>query len=58
MSTPKKAMKVYTILEGKEKKANWKQIGLAFVNSDDSLNVFLHALPINGKLHIRNFNEK
>ena len=31
----------------------WQKIGVAFVNKDDSLNVILDCIPINGKLHIR-----
>ena len=31
----------------------WTRIGSAFVNRDGSLNVTLSAMPVNGKLHIR-----
>ena len=31
----------------------WVRIGVAFENSDGSLNVKLNALPVNGTLHIR-----
>ena len=43
---------VYTIQETEEKNY-WIKIGVAFVNRDQSLNVKLNALPIDGKLHIR-----
>jgi hypothetical protein len=45
---------VYTIVErpGSEKKY-WVRIGTAFLNRDQSLNVKLDGLPINGQLHIR-----
>ncbi len=54
--TEKKTEKlvVYNIQEeGKEKDPYWFKIGVAFVNKDDSINVYLNALPIDGKLHIR-----
>lgn len=31
----------------------WSKVGVAFVNKDNSLNVILDAVPIAGKLHIR-----
>ena len=43
---------VFTITERGDKKY-WNRIGTAFVNSDGSLNVILDALPMNGKLNIR-----
>ena len=44
---------VYTITEREAGKASWTKIGVAFVNRDQSLNVVLEGLPVNGKLHIR-----
>ena len=50
----KKNLRVYTIVDrGDGKKDLWLRIGPAFVNRDQSLNVMLNALPIDGKLHIR-----
>lgn len=50
---------VYVITEREEdRKANWSRIGVAFVNRDDSLNVILDAIPITGKLHIRDRSPK
>lgn len=45
---------VYTIIErdGLEK-SQWIKLGIAFVNKDQSLNLKLDALPMNGTLHIR-----
>lgn len=34
-------------------KARWPRVGVAFVNQDDSLNVILDALPVGGRLQIR-----
>ena len=45
---------VFTIVEGdKLEKPLFRRIGTGFVNRDASLNVFLDALPVSGKLHIR-----
>ena len=52
--SPMKA--VYVIRENGEK-SSWMKIGVAFVNRDDSLNVILDAVPVNGKLHIRDFKD-
>lgn len=43
---------VYTITDVKGRSV-WDKIGVAFVNSDGSLNVRLNALPIDGRCHIR-----
>lgn len=49
-----KMLTVYTIVEkqGKEKPF-WIKVGACFSNRDGSMNVVLDALPINGRLHIR-----
>jgi len=45
---------VYAITDrGENEKSTWSKIGVAFVNKDDSLNVLLDAVPITGKIHIR-----
>ena len=44
---------VYTVAERKDAKNRWTQIGIGFVNRDNSINVILDALPTNGRLHIR-----
>ena len=44
---------VFTIVERKGQKPLWLKIGSAFVNKDDSLNVYLDALPLNGDLNVR-----
>ncbi len=36
-----------------EDKNQWVRIGVAFVNRDASLNVVLDAIPLSGRLHIR-----
>lgn len=48
---------VYSISEresaSKEGKDRWTKIGIGFVNRDNSINVVLDALPLNGRFHIR-----
>ena len=44
---------VYTIVEKSPEKKYWVRIGTAWVNRDNSLNVFLDAHPANNQLHIR-----
>jgi len=34
-------------------KSVWTKVGIAFVNRDQSLNVLLDVIPLDGKLHIR-----
>ncbi len=47
-------MEVYTIIEKEGfDKSFWIKVGACFTNRDGSLNVFLDALPVNGRLHIR-----
>jgi hypothetical protein len=36
----------------------WTKIGVAFTNSDGSLNVRLNALPINGEMQLREPKER
>lgn len=49
---------VYTIInrEGSTR-SYWIRLGTAFINRDDSLSVYLNALPVNNKLHIRDMPE-
>lgn len=49
---------VYTIIETGEGKSIWRQVGAAFMNRDESLTVLLDALPVNGRLHIRDAQPK
>jgi hypothetical protein len=39
--------------EGRER-SRWVRVGVAFENRDCSLNVLLDALPLSGRLQIRN----
>ena len=53
---------VYAIYESKngekEQKTRWVRVGVAFDNVDSSINVLLDALPLTGRLQIRNRPEK
>ena len=45
---------VFTIIEKEGwDKSVWLKVGAAFENRDGSLTLFLDALPVNGKLHVR-----
>jgi hypothetical protein len=57
MSYPEERMKsVFTIVEAKEgAQKRWVRIGIGFVNRDDSINVRLDAVPVNGRIHIRDY---
>jgi hypothetical protein len=50
-----KRQAVFTTVLRKDR-TMWIRIGTAFTNRDGSLNVVLDALPVNGKLHIREVN--
>lgn len=49
---------VYTITENPNGgKGFWTKIGMASTNRDGSMNIILNALPLNGKLHVRDATE-
>jgi hypothetical protein len=52
-----KRKKVLCPVEGRDKKTYWMRLGTAYVNKDNSINVYLDASPINGKLQIRDWDE-
>lgn len=50
---------VYAIPDRKDgEKHPWAKIGVAFRNKDDSINVILDAVPLTGKLNIRDRKPK
>ncbi len=49
---------VYTVIKKADGKDLWLRIGSAFVNRDGSLNVFLDAMPTNGRLQIREYQPR
>jgi len=50
--------KVLCPVEGKNGKTFWLKMGRAFDNKDGSMNVFLDAYPANGKLQVREMDER
>ncbi len=44
---------VYNIIERDNAKPVWTRVGIGFVNRDNSINIILESLPLNGKLHVR-----
>ncbi|HBF12167.1 MAG TPA: hypothetical protein DDW49_02050 [Deltaproteobacteria bacterium] len=49
---------VFVLPDKDDKNKSWSRIGVAFVNKDDSLNVVLDAVPLTGRLHIRDRRSK
>ncbi|MGC4120229.1 MAG: hypothetical protein QM765_37735 [Myxococcales bacterium] len=52
-----KKLAVFTIVEMNEERALWRRVGNAYLNRDGSYNLYLDALPVNGKLHMREYQE-
>ena len=49
----------YTIVErDKDGRQFWVRVGAAFVNRDGSLSVRLDAMPVNGRLQIRDYQPR
>ena len=47
-------MDVWTVNEQEgTAKDRWTKMGIAFINRDESINVILDALPLNGRLQLR-----
>lgn len=55
----KKRWNVYTIRKraGMER-PYWMKIGVGFVNNDGSINLYLDAAPLDGKLQLREWREE
>ncbi len=52
-----KKLAVFSIRAGKNGSV-WVRAGWAEVNADDSVNLHLDVLPIDGKLHVRESTER
>jgi len=51
--------RVFTIIDkGEGHKAFWCSIGAGWVNRDGSYNLLLDALPVNGKLQVRDWEPR
>lgn len=49
---------VYTVVERGPGKSFWTRVGVGFVNRDGSINLRLDAIPTNGTLQIRDYEER
>jgi hypothetical protein len=61
LHAPKKksqSKSVYAILEKPGKRTYWMKVGIAFLNHDQSWNVYLDVLPLDGKLQIRDEDQR
>jgi len=55
----KKKWAIYTIRERQGlEKPYWMRVGIAFMNRDGSFNLHLDATPLDGKLHMREWQEE
>lgn len=58
-SNIKRKWAVYTIRERQGlEKPFWMRVGVAFLNRDGSFNLHLDATPLDGKLHMREWQEE
>ena len=48
-------MKVAYVIVNRNGKKFWNRVGVAFVNSDGSINVKLEAVPVSGEIQIRDY---
>lgn len=57
--TKKTTLSVYTIIDNnqEDQKDYWLRVGSAWKNDDGSINIKLNALPVNGRLQVREPNE-
>jgi hypothetical protein len=54
-----RSKKVIAPMKGKNGRTYWMRVGNAWINKDDSINVYLDAFPNNGgQLQIRDFEEE
>lgn len=53
-----KKVKFIYVITGKGERKFWTKVGVAFVNRDGSLNCKLDSLPVDGELHIRDYQAR
>ncbi|HET6611949.1 MAG TPA: hypothetical protein VFG83_08180 [Kofleriaceae bacterium] len=58
LSQDNRRKKVLCPLERKQGKTYWMRIGSAFTNADGSTNIYLDAYPSNGRLQIRDLDDR
>ena len=54
----RKQFKVISPIKDKHDKTHWTRVGSAFLNTDDSINVYLDAFPKSFQLQIREMDEE
>lgn len=55
---PGKRYSVFSIRTTRNNGTIWVRAGVAFVQADDSMNLYLDVLPMEGQLHIRETGDK
>lgn len=53
MVQPDMVLDAYQIIKREADKPEWLKRGIAFINNDLSINLYLDAFPKDGKIHIR-----
>lgn len=48
-------MKIVYVISDRNGRKYWNRIGVAFINSDGSVNVKLEAIPVSGEMQIRDY---
>ncbi|HWZ88241.1 MAG TPA: hypothetical protein VNW92_05305 [Polyangiaceae bacterium] len=51
-------MKIAYVITQRKDKSFWNRVGVAFVNSDGSINVKLEAVPVSGEIQIRDYQPR
>lgn len=57
MEDQNKRKRVLCPVTGKDGKTHWLKVGAAYINKDNSINVYLDCLPTNGKLQVRDWDD-
>jgi hypothetical protein len=58
MDSEAKLLAVYTVIEKHDGKDIWLRVGSGFHNRDGSLSLLLDAVPINGRLQVRDYRPR
>jgi hypothetical protein len=48
-------MKIVYVISERNARKFWNRIGVAFINTDGSMNVKLEAIPVSGEMQIRDY---
>ena len=51
-------MKIAYVITQRKDRNFWNRVGVAFVNSDGSINVKLEAVPVSGEIQIRDYTPR